>query len=72
MVTPFIQWNVRLNHSFNGATDGDTHVEGTSKNKLAVERMVTPFILWNVWLNRSFDGANDGETHAEGYLKKIP
>ena len=28
MVTPFIQWNVWLNHSVNGATVGETHVEG--------------------------------------------
>ena len=53
METPFIQWNVWLNHSFDGAIDGETHAEWNlkkdDKTKWTVERKGRPFIQWKEW-----------------------
>ena len=64
--------NVWLDHSFNGATDGETHVEvyfkKECKTKLAIERMARPFAQGTY--GSTIHAAGDGKTRVEGTLKK--
>ena len=60
MVTPFIQWNVWLNHSFDGANDGETHAEGNLK------KTIRPNLRLNVWVDHSFKGTYGKTIHQRG------